>query len=691
MSIPLDPRRRFTNQERTALFLDTDGTCAECGVELDPGWHGDHVVPHSRGGKTRIDNGQPLCPTCNLTKGASLVHYRDTFNPRPFQEELMQVVKERMVAGHQVTVALASPGSGKTPGYQSIAVELLRCDDIDFVAIFAPRIILARQAELSYLRKCEEQHVHTPKCVGLHACFDERARLSKISHVPNRRPLTGPTDHGMGIVTTYAALVTNPAIYFEWAQKHSKRFLLVADEAQFCGSSDDEKGGGTKAGALVETMAGYAAHTLLLTGTPYRSDKTPLILAEYGEPGEDGRRRLDCHVRATYEDGVRERYLREFECTFNDAKVRIRTEYEDGTTARTDVDLSRYEKNLQDVLRKREVWEPLTDRVATAVREKRATDPAYRGLISCMEQKDARAVVAYLKRTHPDLRTVVAVSDDGKDAEEALRSFQAGHGDVLVTVRKAFIGYDCPEITVVGILTHYRDPGHLMQLVGRGLRVWNKKGTDPAEPLGQSCRIICPDDRKMTDFIDTLIKERDAGLAARGGGGEGSGVGCTGGEGPPEPTEVVEAAWATKVRAVSNNEVVDDDDLPLIEAAKRHLGINEDATKLAKFISLMGVGKPEQMTLIAAPPVEIAPTVAKTEREQIEDLASRATKAITAAAARIATPKTPAYQEAMRELNSRVAKRAGRVWAKDVRTVEQAQRRYEAAKAVAEEVADAYA
>lgn len=690
MSIPLDPRRRFTSQERTALYLDTEGTCAECGVELEPSWHADHVVAHARGGRTEIGNGQPLCPTCNLIKGASPVHYRDTFNPRPFQEELMQVVKQRMVAGHQVTVALASPGSGKTPGYQSIAVELLRCDDIDFVAIFAPRIILARQAELSYLRKCEEQHAHTPKCVGLHACFDERARLSKISHVPNRRPLTGPTDHGMGIVTTYAALVTNPAIYFEWAQKHAKRFLLVADEAQFCGSSDDEKGGGTKAGALVETMAGYAAHTLLLTGTPYRSDKTPLILAEYGEPEEGGRRRLDCHVRATYEDGVRERYLREFESTIIDARMRIRTEYEDGTTTRMDVDLSRYEKRLQDVLRKPEVWQPLTDRVVSSVREKKATDAAYRGLISCMEQKDARAVVTYLKRTHPDLRTVVAVSDDGKEAEEALRSFQAGHGDILVTVRKAFIGYDCPEITVVGVLTHYRDPGHLMQLVGRGLRLWNKTGTDPAEPFGQSCRIICPDDRKMTDFIDTLIKERDAGLAARGEAKEGPNPDGPGGEEPPEPGEVVEAAWATTVRAVSNNEVVDPDDLPLIEAAKRHLGINEDVTKLAQFISLMGVGKPEQMTLIEAPLIEIPPAPAKTEREQIDEYASRATKAVTAAAARLAPPRTPGYQTAMRELNSRVAKRAG-LWAKDVRTIEQAQRRYEAAKAVAEEVADAYA
>ncbi|MDX3697052.1 hypothetical protein PV726_43845 [Streptomyces europaeiscabiei] len=57
--------------------------------------------------------------------------------------------------------------------------------------------------------------------------------------------------------------------------------------------------------------------------------------------------------------------------------------------------------------------------------------------------------------------------------------------DILVTVRMAFIGYDCPQITVVGILTHHRDRGHLMQMVGRGLRMWSDM-----RPREQSCLII---------------------------------------------------------------------------------------------------------------------------------------------------------------------------------------------------------
>jgi 5-methylcytosine-specific restriction endonuclease McrA len=64
-------RRRFNKSERIAMFLAADGKCSnpECGQDLNPGWHGDHITPWSAGGKTDVINGQALCPDCNLKKG----------------------------------------------------------------------------------------------------------------------------------------------------------------------------------------------------------------------------------------------------------------------------------------------------------------------------------------------------------------------------------------------------------------------------------------------------------------------------------------------------------------------------------------------------------------------------------------------------------------------------------------------
>lgn len=66
-----DPTRGFTSEQRAAIFWRDKGICQKCKAECDEGdFHADHVIPHSLGGETKISNGQTLCPTCNLSKGA---------------------------------------------------------------------------------------------------------------------------------------------------------------------------------------------------------------------------------------------------------------------------------------------------------------------------------------------------------------------------------------------------------------------------------------------------------------------------------------------------------------------------------------------------------------------------------------------------------------------------------------------
>lgn len=62
--------RRFGRSSHAVLFLAADGRCQRCGRPLESGWHADHIIPFSAGGKTDITNGQALCPKCNLKKGA---------------------------------------------------------------------------------------------------------------------------------------------------------------------------------------------------------------------------------------------------------------------------------------------------------------------------------------------------------------------------------------------------------------------------------------------------------------------------------------------------------------------------------------------------------------------------------------------------------------------------------------------
>jgi 5-methylcytosine-specific restriction endonuclease McrA len=61
-------KRFFNSRQRVTLFLHNAGVCPNCGIELEAGWHGDHLLPYSRGGETILENGQALCAKCNLRK-----------------------------------------------------------------------------------------------------------------------------------------------------------------------------------------------------------------------------------------------------------------------------------------------------------------------------------------------------------------------------------------------------------------------------------------------------------------------------------------------------------------------------------------------------------------------------------------------------------------------------------------------
>lgn len=62
--------RFFSSRQRKILKIRSGGLCQECGCRLKKSFHADHVLAHSKGGKTILQNGQALCDNCNMVKGA---------------------------------------------------------------------------------------------------------------------------------------------------------------------------------------------------------------------------------------------------------------------------------------------------------------------------------------------------------------------------------------------------------------------------------------------------------------------------------------------------------------------------------------------------------------------------------------------------------------------------------------------
>lgn len=90
--IELRPNKRFLKYNRTKQLKKNGGThterqwrdlkrhwgnkCACCGMpeHLVP-LTKDHIIPVALGGKDTIDNLQPLCQSCNSTKGKTIVRF----------------------------------------------------------------------------------------------------------------------------------------------------------------------------------------------------------------------------------------------------------------------------------------------------------------------------------------------------------------------------------------------------------------------------------------------------------------------------------------------------------------------------------------------------------------------------------------------------------------------------------------
>lgn len=68
-----DPKRNFDEAQRQVIYRRGNGICSLCGTKCEwNNWEADHIIPWSKGGKTEIENGQVLCPTCNSKKSDKL-------------------------------------------------------------------------------------------------------------------------------------------------------------------------------------------------------------------------------------------------------------------------------------------------------------------------------------------------------------------------------------------------------------------------------------------------------------------------------------------------------------------------------------------------------------------------------------------------------------------------------------------
>lgn len=481
--------RRFTNRQRTELFLMTQGSCAICGVILSD-FEADHIKPWSRGGQTVAANGQPLCEQCNRTKGVHmLLSHQSQFQDHCRLAKASTTLTQ--IFAHVV------PGGGKSVLPVIAAHELIPIR-ADGIAWAVPRSNLRTQAEMTF------QYQWLRSLLG-HS-------LEIRSAINEHNPMRDKN----GYVTTYDAIIaattysTNPHV----EMFDRKRMILVLDEGFHI-----PVGGDTH--KAIQPLIDRAAIIIWMGGCVTRNDNERLALFDYLPPDVKNR----CHVdfsdnqfrrvcRYTIADATRDHQLIQIKFELRDSEAAWEIE-DDSTGVISNEKIKTFDgASKRDTARglmtalNTEFAERLLIEAAEYWLKRRRHNPRSKfivvaSLISAAE--DAIRILFKMGISRNDID--IATTKDEKAAEIAIDRFcnrpripprppLAG----LSTVGMCYEGMDCPPADVLCCLTHIRSHEWIEQMLHRVSR-FDRDGL-PWEQ--QFATIFAPKDRFFLEILEKI-------------------------------------------------------------------------------------------------------------------------------------------------------------------------------------------
>jgi superfamily II DNA or RNA helicase len=386
---------------------------------------------------------------------------------RAWQQE---AVSAYLAAEPQDFLAVATPGAGKTTFALRVATELLERGAVQRITVVCPTEHLKRQWADAALR------------VGV--------RID-----PSFRNAHGT--HGRayeGVALTYAQVASKPMLHR--ARTEAARTLVILDEIHHGGDA-------LSWGDAVREAFEPATRRLALTGTPFRSDTSPIPFVQY-EEGRDGVRRSRADYTYGYGHALRDGVVRPVIFLAYSGAMRWRTTAGDEISARLGEPMTKdlVAQAWRTALNPTGEWIP----AVLAAADKRLTEvrrgvPDAGGMVIATDQETARAYAGVLRGVTG--RSPIVVLSDDAGASQRIEDFATGDDRWLVAVRMVSEGVDVPRLAVGVYATSASTPLYFAQAVGRFVR---------ARRRGETASIFLPSVPTLLDLAAELEVERDHAL-----------------------------------------------------------------------------------------------------------------------------------------------------------------------------------
>jgi superfamily II DNA or RNA helicase len=334
-------------------------------------------------------------------------------------------------------LAVATPGSGKTTFALRVAAELLSQRAVDQITVVVPT-----------------EHLKTQWALAA-----QRHGLALDPRFSNTSPQTSSEYHG--VMVTYAQVAAHPTLHR--VRTEQRRTLVVFDEIHH--------GGDAKSwGEAIREAFGDATRRLALTGTPFRSDDSPIPFVSY-VAGADGVARSEADHTYGYAEALADGVVRPVVFLAYSGEARWRDSAGEEHAARLGEPLSAEQtaRAWRTALDPAGQWMPAVIAAADErLRQLRTHIPDAGGMIIASDRTAARAYAALLMRITSEAPTVVLSDDPGSSTR--ISEFAGGTGRWLVAVRMVSEGVDVPRLSVGIYATSASTPLFFAQAIGRFVR-----------------------------------------------------------------------------------------------------------------------------------------------------------------------------------------------------------------------------
>ncbi|WP_420390713.1 DEAD/DEAH box helicase [Marinobacter sp.] len=335
----------------------------------------------------------------------------------------------------------ATPGAGKTVMVALVADGLFQQDKIDFVLCFSPSRAIAE---------------------GVASTFSQILGRSFNGQIG-----------AAGGSYTYQSMDTLPKELWQLLLEH--RVLVVLDEIHHCSGVvwNNSPIGNSWGRTILDKMQGKARYTIALSGTPWRTDDSPIVLSQYIKSTGQ----ISCDYEYGLQKAVSDGVCRTPKIVLTDNREISLSSAGFALTTFTSISDSLKNEHITypDFLFRNEVIDHIISEASGRITSIREHIPHAAGLIVAASVAHAEQIARRLTMVgeHP-----IIVTHQTPEAQRVISNFKNSCDRWIVSVGMISEGTDIPRLQVCCHLSRIRTELHFRQVLGRIIR---RQQTDPLQ------------------------------------------------------------------------------------------------------------------------------------------------------------------------------------------------------------------